>query len=354
MIPDNKAYLIGETAFHHQGEMEYLKKLIVAAADLKLDAIKFHLLFDVGDYFVENHPAFETIKTWTFSKAEWQEIFDFSQQRKLDIIALCNDVASLKWINEECTNSVKVVEIHATGINDIFLLQEATKFTNTVMLGVGGSTLDQLEFAVNFLRSHKKSDIFLMYGFQNYPTDYKDINLSKIDLIRKVFNLPVGYADHTDPSDDNNEMVTASAILKGVNVLEKHFTVDIAEKRVDSQAAVSLEQMKKIKKLCEVMHMVNGEGGLEMSEAEKKYGDVGPMKKALVARRIISSGKLIELEDLAYKRTSESSYIAQSDIESLVGLKAIKNIEKDEIIDYSKVEYIFKIGDTAQFFNNKK
>lgn len=353
MLVNNKPYIIGETAFHHQGEMDYLKKLIQAAADLELDAIKFHLLFDVGDYFVENHPAYEAIKPWTFSKDEWQEIFDFAQTKKLEIVALCNDVASLEWVNNECKTKVKVVEIHATGINDIFLLNEAAKFKNTVMLGVGGSTLDQLDFAINLLREQQKSDIFLMYGFQNYPTDYKDINFSKISLIQNLFGLHVGYADHTDPADANNEMITASAILKGVNVLEKHFTLDVAEKRVDSQAAVSLEQMKKIKELSKVIHLINGRGGLEMSDAEKKYGDVGPMKKAIVARRKIPADKVIILEDLAYKRTPESSYLAQKNIDLLIGSKAITEIKKDETISYNKIEYKFNVAETAQFFNNK-
>jgi len=353
MLENSKSYIIGETAFHHQGEMEYLKNLIQAAADLELDAIKFHLLFDVGDYFVENHPGFEIIKPWTFSKQEWQEIFDFAETKELEIVALCNDLASLEWVNNECKTTVKVVEIHATGINDIFLLNEAAKFKNTVMLGVGGSTLDQLDFAINLLNKQNKYDIFLMYGFQNYPTDYKDINFSKIGLIKNLFKLPVGYADHTNPKDENNELITASAMLKGINVLEKHFTLDVDEKRVDSQAAVSIQQMKKIKELSEIMHLVNGRGGLEMSDAEKKYGDIGPMKKAIVARRKIPVDKVITLEDLAYKRTPESSYLAQNGIELLLGSKAISQMQKDEIISYSKIAYKFNVAETAQFFNNK-
>lgn len=353
MIETKKPYLIGETAFHHQGDIEYLKKLILAAADLELDAIKFHLLFDVGDYFIQEHPAFETIKAWTFSAAEWQELFKFAIDNQLDIIALCNDVASLEWINKECKSPVKAVELHATGINDIFLLNEAACFGNTVMLGVGGSTLDQLDFAINLLKKHNKNDIFLMYGFQNYPTNYKDINFSKINLIKNLFGLPVGYADHTDPKDANNELITVSAILKGVNVLEKHFTLDVEEQRIDSQAAVSLERMKKIKELSEIMFLANGKGGLEMSDAEKKYGNIGPMKKAIVARKKIPQNKIITIEDLAYKRTSESSYLSQSDIELLIGSKSICDIDKDEIISYTKVEYRFNIADTNQFFNNK-
>jgi sialic acid synthase SpsE len=353
MITSESPYLIGETAFHHQGEKEYLKKLILAAADLELDAIKFHLLFDVGDYFVQEHPAFETLKAWTFSAAEWQELFNLANDKQLDIIALCNDVASLEWINKECKTPVKAIELHATGINDIFLLNEAACFSNTVILGVGGSTLDQLDFAINLLKNQNKNDIFLMYGFQNYPTDYKDINFRKINLIQNLFGLPVGYADHTDPKDENNELITVSAILKGVNVLEKHFTLDVEEKRIDSQAAVSIERMKKIKELSEVMFLANGKGGLEMSNAEKKYGNIGPMKKAIVARKKIPANKIIALEDIAYKRTEQSSYLEQSDITSLIGSKSILEINKDEVIDYSNIEYKFNIAETNQFFNNK-
>lgn len=353
MIKNCKPYLIGETAFHHQGDIVYLKNLIKAASELKLDAIKFHLLFDVNDYFVSNHPAMDTIKQWVFSKEEWNDLIKYASERELDVVALCNDVASLDWITTECETKVKAVEIHATGINDIFLLNVASKFPETVILGVGGSTLEEIQFAVKTLKDNNKSDIFLMYGFQNYPTDYEDINFSKISVIKKVFDLPVGYADHTDPADPNNEFITASAILKGLNVIEKHFTLDVNEKRIDSQAAVSLDQMKKIKKLNEIMHLANGTGGIEMSAAEKKYGDTGPMKKAIVARKEIKKGDKVKLEDLAYKRTPGSSYLDQNSVTSLLGLTALEKIEKDELISYRKLQYEFKLAETAQFFNNK-
>ena len=346
-------YIIGETAFHHQGEMEYLKDLIDEAAALNLSAIKFHLLFDLEDYFVAHHPAFDTLEQWLFSEKEWSEVFHYSRQKNLDIVALCNDVSSLRWINEKCDVPVRAVEVHATGINDVFLLNEAASFENTVILGVGGSNLEQIQFAVTALREQNKRDIFLMYGFQNYPTDYKNINLNKIQVIKDIFNLPVGYADHTAPSDPNNEFVTSAAILKGVSVIEKHFTLDVNDKRIDSQAAVSLSQMKKIKELCSIMYQSNGPGGIEMSGAEKKYGDTGPMKKAIVARKNIPANKVLELDDLAFKRTPESSFLDQKDIELLIGMKTNIKIDKDEIIDYRKVEYRFDLAETNQFFNNK-
>ena len=92
---------------------------------------------------------------------------------------------------------------------------------------------------------------------------------------------------------------------------------------------------------------------MKMSEAELKYGDTGPMKKAIVAQRDIPIDKTIELEDLAYKRTEKSSYLEQGDILTLIGAKTKSTISKDDVIDYDNVEYNFKVAETTQFFNNK-
>jgi len=353
MIDNTKPYIIGETAFHHQGDICYLKNLIKAASELKLDAIKLHLLFDISDYFVESHPAIEVINQWTFTKLQWEEIIQYAYDFNLDLVLLCNDLASLEWVNAECKTPIKAIELHATGINDLFLLNSASQFAHTVILGIGGSKLDQIEVAIETLRKLGKTDIFLMYGFQSYPTDYNDINLSKISLMKELFKLPVGYTDHTNPLDPYNEFISVSGILKGANVIEKHFTLDVNEKRIDSQSAVSIDQMKKIKELSSIMFATNGEGGLRMSEAELKYGDIGPMKKAIVARRNISLGSKIIMEDLAYKRTEQSSYLEQEDLLTLIGSKALINIDKDDIINFNNVQYNFKITETTQFLYNK-
>lgn len=353
MIPNDRPYIIGETAFHHQGDINYLKALIDAAAEIGVDAIKFHVTIDLSDYFVAAHPAFSAVSEWIFTESQWAEIFAYASNKGLEIVALCNDVAAMDWVNTKCSTPVRAVEIHATGINDVFLLSAAAKSPATVMLGVGGSTLEHVQFAIEYLNANAKSDIFLMYGFQNYPTDYKDINFSKIKIFQDIFKLPVGYADHTDPDDQYNELITTSALLKGVNVLEKHFTLDVTEKRIDSQAAVSVDQMKKIVTLSQVMWTANGTGSLEMSVAEKKYGDIGPMKKAIVARRPIPKGKIIEASDLAYKRTENSSYIEQKSLDALLGAKALDNIETDATINYSNVEYKFKLAELGQFTHNK-
>lgn len=345
-------YIIGETAFHHEGEMDFLLRLIDDIAELKLQAVKFHLLMDIESYMIAHHEAIDVLRQWLFSADEWESIVSHACNHQLDVILLCNDVASVD-VAIAMGEKVKAIEIHATGLNDIFLLDRAAAFSGIVMLGVGGSSIDEVHYALNFLKGRGKTEVVLMYGFQNYPTDYRDINLSKMKKLRDLFALPVGYADHTDPEDERNEMVSCMAAVLGFNILEKHYTPVPGKKRVDHQAAVSKGQLSGIRDLMEISLAVHGDGSLDMSAAEQKYGNTGPMKKAIVASRKIPKGERLSMENLWFKRTNDQSYIRQMQFPQLLGLQAKEDIEQDEIIDFQKVEYDFQTGDFDQFFVDK-
>ena len=112
--------------------------------------------------------------------------------------------------------------------------------------------------------------------------------------------------------------------------------------------------MKNIKRLLRKVFLAYGDESLKMSEAEKKYGNTGPMKKAIVARKPIKKGEALTIEHIAFKRTNESTYIKQMQLGNLLNLTANVDIQKDEQIDFSKVEYAFKKADISAFKNTAK
>jgi sialic acid synthase SpsE len=347
-------YFITDTAFHHEGDFEFLEDLVNNLVNLDIQAVKFHLLFDVDDYMVSDHSAIQVIKNLSISENNWLQVFKKVKDSKKEIVALTNDLASLKYVNKiQDDYPIEIVELHSTGLNDLFLLKEAVLFKKTVMLGIGGSTFDEVQFAVDFLQSNGKEDILLMHGFQNYPTNYEDINFKRINFMRQAFDLPIGYADHTDPSDKNNAMISVLPAMLGVKVFEKHVTHIFGEKRIDAQAAISLDMMKEVIKLGNEIQKTLGEKSISFSEAELNYGNTGPMKKALVARKDIPTGTIIQLNDLAYKRTDVSSSLIQKDILKILGSEVTIDIQKDEIISYQKINYSFKKQSNDQFFIKK-
>jgi len=336
-----RPYIIGETAYNHEGDINYLCKMIDDIAELKLNAIKFHMLLNPESYMQKKHPLIKEIKKWTFLKSQWGEVIDYSNKKELDIIVLCDDVESVEYILENNIN-ITAIELHASGLNDYFLLNAVSKFNKQIILGVGGSTIDEINFAIDFLKNKEKNGILLMYGFQNYPTKYIHINLSKMLKIRDLFKLPIGYADHTAFDNPNNEIISCMAAMMGTNILEKHYTPDYGIERIDYHAAVGKKRMLKIKKLMELTLMVYGNGNLKMSEAELEYGNTGPMKKAIVAKKDIKKGDKLSLDNLWFKRTVEESPIKQNQFLQLIGLRALHDIKEDEIVDFTKVEYKFK------------
>ena len=351
MLPNHKPYIIGETAFHHEGDQDFLINLIAKGQELGFDALKFHVTVDLDDYMIANHEAIDVIRPWCFNSTQWDEIL--SHVSNTDIVLLCNDVQSVKYALN-CKYPVRAIEIHATGLNDVFLLEEASKFKGTVILGTGGSTLDEIEYAIQYLMQNGQEDVFLMHGFQNYPTDVKDIKLQRMDKLQVLFNLPVGYADHTDPSDENNAVISCLGIARGFNVLEKHFTTHFGDKRIDAQAAVNDVQIESIKRLANLVYdSLGSRNPLEMSTAELKYGNTGPMKKAIVAATDLQAGQKLELKHIAFKRTNSPAKLKQNKLQSLLGLTLKASLKKDDIIDFESLNYEFQAPDITQFKNTK-
>jgi len=330
-IPNNRPYIIGETAFHHEGDRTVLEKLIEDITAMGLDAIKFHLLIDLNEYITPDHPIATPLNKWILSSEVWIELIRSADQKGLDVVALCNDVASIQLI-EENDLPVVAIEIHATGINEIPLLKAAARSKRTVMIGIGGSSEEEVAFAIKTLEEEGKEDIILMHGFQNYPTDHSLLDLGRIERYSNIFGKQMGFADHTDPSDPENELVSVLGLAQGANVIEKHYTPWPEKERIDHQAAISMDQMMRVKLLADLVWKAKGTGVDILSEAEKKYGAVGPMKKAIVARKDIASGHPICEEDLAYKRTEIESELKQKDYSKILGRITSMAIKENDLI----------------------
>ncbi len=331
-----KPYIIAETAYNHEGNIKYLSKMIDDIAGIKVNAIKFHILLNIDSYMKKTHPLYKQVKKWMFSEKQWDNIISQANSKKLDIVALCDDVESIQYVINK-KKKIHAIELHATSINDHFMLSEAAKFHGLIILGIGGTNIDEISYAVDFLKNHRKKDILLMYGFQSYPTNYEDINLSKMITISNLYNLPVGYADHTSYNDPNNLIISVSAALLGFPVMEKHYTPDEGKERIDYHASVGKKKMKDIRDLMCLALKVHGSGKNTLSKPEKAYGKVGPMKKAIVAKSDIKKGEKISIEKLWFKRTYEESKIQQKQFLQLLKYRAKVDIRKDEIIDMKKI-----------------
>ena len=62
MINFKEPYIIGETAYLHEGDINYLNKMVDEIAEIELNAVKFHLMLDPESYMQKKHPLMEELR----------------------------------------------------------------------------------------------------------------------------------------------------------------------------------------------------------------------------------------------------------------------------------------------------
>ena len=325
--------LIAETAWHHDGDFEFFKNLVIEIVKkTKTDFIKFHLTLDVDEYMHKDHSAYQWAKERVFSKKEWDEVFRITTENGKKLMLLFNDIESIDFGMQY---SPDLVEIHSVCLSDINLLNhlkaKIKDKTTEIVLGVGGTDLYEVENAINIINNE---NITLMHGFQNYPTKYTDINFNKIRKIMDMYPLfKHGYADHTAWDNEYNVMITIIGASIGMDYIEKHVTTDVGEGRVDWQAAVSFEKFNEIENKLEILELTKGDGLLKMNEGEKSYSIYGSMKKCSILKKSVKKGDKFKLSDISFKRTSQNSDLSLLNIQSRLGHTFSKDLKEGAAIN---------------------
>jgi len=323
--------LIAETAWHHEGDFKFMNKLVEELINnSKADYIKFHLTIDLEEYIDKRYGLFKTLKSWMFSPEQWAKILDMTLNSKKKIMLLLND---RKAIDFGMKYNPRLVEIHSVCLNDLHLLmklKDSISKDQKIVLGIGGSDLYEIENAVEVLKHDK---IVLMFGFQNYPTKYEDINLNKIRKIRQLYpNFEYGYADHTAWNEENNVLICLLGTATGMNYLEKHITLSPGKKRCDWQAAINVEMFNEIANKIEILNSINGDGKLKLNDGEQAYSVFGPMKKAAVLNTDIKKGEVLNISMIDFKRTEDFTDCSQLDVIKMMGLSASEDLMKYTVI----------------------
>ena len=82
--------------------------------------------------------------------------------------------------------------------------------------------------------------------FQSYPTKVEDSNIARILLLKKIYGnrCDYGYQDHINGNNIFSTILPVISISSGIKYLEKHITINRAEKGVDYYSSIEPKQFK--------------------------------------------------------------------------------------------------------------
>jgi len=321
--------VIAETAWHHEGDFTFMKSLVKRICASSADIVKLHITLDLDEYMSKDHENYAMQKPWLLNEIQWDELIKIIRKSKKELLLLLNDTKAIKFASKY---DPEYVELHSVCLNVPRLNDAILKYTSnsTIVIGVGGSTIDEINEA---LKTFSLRKIILMFGFQNYPTKLENINLHKVRKIQRLFpHCEFGYADHTAWNHPDNQLISLLGAANGMSYIEKHVTNNYGEERCDFSAAISFDMFENICKKINILNLILGDGDLALNEGELNYSSNGPMKLAPCATKNIDIGSNLKESDFDFIRTSQVGNITQIQSKFFIGKRLTHSVKEGAIL----------------------
>jgi len=234
-------FIIAEIGNNHNGNLGLAKKMIKVCKELDVDAVKFQVKDietafskELLDKSYEGPNSFgktyrEHKEVLEFSKDELKTVFDYAKDLGIICFATPFDVKSVNTLEELNNTIYKISSFHVT---DLELIKAVAKTSKPIILSTGMSSVEEIDKAVEIIRSfHDK--LIILQCTSCYPTDDEDINLSVIPFLRDRYKCPVGFSSH-----ERGTMIAAASVALGATVIERHFTLDRTMKGPDHASSI--------------------------------------------------------------------------------------------------------------------
>ena len=321
-------YIIAEAGSNHNRSLKTAKKLIDVAKSSGADAVKFQT-YSADTLYSKKTPTPKYLRKMTGKSLhqiikdielprEFQgELSDYCTQEGIQFLSTPFDYAA---VEELAALDMPAYKIASFEIVHLPLLKLVASKKKPILLSTGMASLGDIEDAIEAIGD---CPVALLHCVIGYPPPITDINLRVITTLKRAFNVPVGYSDHS-----MSVSLPAAAVAAGACIIEKHYTLDRKMKGPDHPFALEPNELKAMVKNIREVDDAMGSDKKKLSESEKELYRIG--RRSIVAARKIKKGQTINEKDLTIKRPGYG--ISPKHISLVVGRKAKKDIDEDEII----------------------
>jgi len=299
--------IIAEAGVNHNGDINLAHKLIDAAAEAGADAVKFqtflteesigrttplagHHLVNVG----KTMSHYDLIKKLELPFERFAELKKHCEQKGIIFLSTPYDVFSTKFLIKLGCDAIKIA---SSEMMNYPILDVVRRSKRHVFLSTGMSRWKEIVDAIRFVGELNKN-ICILKCTSNYPASPASINLRGIRKLCEEFpRYLIGFSDHSV----GNEISLAS-ISMDVVMIERHFTLDKNAWGPDHKASLTPNEMKRF--VQEVRKVEQALGKKDWDIQDEETAQRKTMQKGVYARREITKGERVRMEDVKFLRPS--------------------------------------------------
>jgi pseudaminic acid synthase len=305
--PGHPAYIIAELSANHHQNYDEAVKLLQAAKDCGVDAVKLQTYTPDSITINVNSPIFRHQKGSLWSGELLYELYQkaympWEWQPKLKVLA---DTMGLTLFSSPFdpdaidfleTLNVPAYKIASFELVDIPLIKKAAATGRPLVISTGMGTLSEIEEAVLAVQQEGGQQLALLKCTSAYPSPACEMNLRTLPALQQRFRVPVGLSDHT-----LGFHVAVAAVALGGNIIEKHLTLSRSLSGPDS--AFSLEPGE-FRSLVEAVREVEEALGTIQYEPTKEEAESRRFRRSLFVVEDIDAGDLITAKNVRSIRPS--------------------------------------------------
>ena len=328
--------VIAEVGVNHDGSVEKACELIDAAAAAGADIVKFQT-FSSSEIAVSQAPLAEYQKASSQQQSsqsemleklalrleDWEVVAEHCRKSGIEFLSTGFDFESIEMLRKF---GMKRIKIPSGEITNLPLLRYVSNLNLPKIVSTGMSTLEEVRAAFGVLTDNGRqtNDICLLHCTSVYPASPESVNLRAMQTLRREFDVPVGYSDHTQGWE-----ISVAAVALGASVIEKHLTYDVRGIGPDHAASLEPDQFTAMVRAIRNTEDALGNGRKEPHQDEEEMLIVA--RRSIVARMPIVKGQEITAEDLAAKRPGGG--ITPFSWDLVVGSRATKDYLPDDCIE---------------------
>lgn len=261
-------YVVAEIGINHNGDIEVAKRLMLAAKNAGVDAVKFQKRTpelctppEQRDVMRETPWGYITYLEYRhrieFSEKEYREVHRYAQEIGITWFVSVWDEPSVDFI--EMFNPV-AYKIPSAALTDHGLLKKLNTTGRPIILSTGMSTIDQIRESVKLLDMDK---LVICHTTSAYPCPPEELNLRMIETLKTDYDCPIGYSGH-----EVGLIPSVVAVALGACLVERHITLDRAMWGSDQAASVEPGGFERLVKYIRVTELSLGDGVKKVYDSE--------------------------------------------------------------------------------------
>jgi pseudaminic acid synthase len=320
-------FVIAEMSGNHNGDINRAKKLIEVAKWAGADAVKLQTYLPDTITIRSDRPEFRInsglwkgrtlYELYEEAHTPWEwhaELFAHAERVGIILFSAPFDATAVDLLESLNAPAYKIASAE---VIDWGLLERVASPGKPVIVSSGMATDQELEEALNILKTNGASNVVLLHCISSYPAPLAETNLRRIPYLADKFQVLTGLSDHT-----MGKTAAIAAVALGAVIVEKHFTLAREDGGVD--ASFSLEE-EELKDLCHTLVEVHASLQGNVVERPASETETRLFRRSLYFIRSLKAGQEITREDL--KSIRPGAGLLPRHLKDIIGKKAAADIQ---------------------------